>query len=149
MLQPESREEINGGDFRWYDLRHNCHINRTQILELLLQQVAARQGGAKKILAVDAVRLLDALDDAFKSTWCIKEEFPEGPSEFRNTRYHIKELSGDNPWFQMEEVQIILHDNSVRSWTCSQVIPPLQILSNFDLAKEHRYPTTCSKTGSV
>ena len=81
---------------RWEKLQMNCSDNRTDLLEVLKKQVAARQGGGKTVHAVDGLRLLDSINKQFKETYYLDEEIPVFPPEFQNLKNHLKELTKSN-----------------------------------------------------
>ena len=81
----------------WDKLRSTCSQTRPQVRDLLLRQVAARQGGADKVHAVDAARLLDAIRQ-FKREGRVVAEFPGErltDTNDESVRRHVGELRRD------------------------------------------------------
>lgn len=111
MLHPSDTNIIEYEDSaRWNYLQKSCQNIRSHLLGLLLQYVGARQGGGKKVLAVDGIRLLEAIDDSFKSKWYLNETILDGPNEFNNIKNHLISLNKRNLSISFRELQTHLLD---------------------------------------
>jgi hypothetical protein len=62
-----------GQTTKWEDLKHAATQSRSEMRQLLLDHVAARQGGAATEHAIDASVLIPALQDLRKQDWKIDE----------------------------------------------------------------------------
>jgi len=86
------QEEVTATASRWSQLRQSCSESREQALDLLLRQVAARQGGGDRILSVDASVLLHTIAD-FKNEWKVSADLPNINSpEYSLIGQHIRFL---------------------------------------------------------
>lgn len=70
---PLPNQTPRGQTTKWEDLKHSAAQSRSEMRQLLLDHVAARQGGAAKEHAVDASVLIPALKDLKKQDWKINE----------------------------------------------------------------------------
>lgn len=85
-------EETAVNESKWHRLRQDCKNSRQQMLDLLLLQVSARQGGGDKIHSVDASRLLLGISD-FKNEWRLSEKIPNiSSAEYHRISPHLRFL---------------------------------------------------------
>lgn len=101
---PPPNQTPRGQTTKWEDLKHAATQSRAEMRQLLLDHVAARQGGAAKEHAVDASALIPALKDLKKQDWKINEAADlSWRDSLTHSREHIQALKSRLPSILDEE----------------------------------------------
>lgn len=92
MPQTQSTPIPNSSDV-WDRLLQGARQSRKEIMDFLLLHVAARQGGADKVQAVDASVLLEAIKGLRASTWKVSYDIPlDRTTVSQTTKEHLRYL---------------------------------------------------------
>lgn len=104
----------------WGKLRTGCGLTRSNARELLLRQVAARQGGAEKVHAIDAARVLPPTKQ-LKREGRVTASFPgerlTDPND-ESVRRHVTELQRDNiqGWIEERRRELVEWRTRANNW---------------------------------
>lgn len=104
---PPPNQTPHGQTTKWEDLKHAATQSRSEMRQLLLDHVAARQGGYPKEHAVDASILIPALKELKKQDWKIIEAADlSWRDSLTYSREHVQALKSRLPLILDEEKRI-------------------------------------------
>lgn len=100
-VNPTPHGDVN----RWEKLKQEAAKSRHEMRDLLLDHVAARQGGADKVHAVDAAVLIPALKQLKKQEWKLEKwEDDRWRKNLTTGREHVTSLRNQLPGILNEEI---------------------------------------------